>query len=189
MGLNGTFGSQCLAQGSAKKYQHIGRSSCQWDIQQFWLRLCLRVPLPVSTSSKNIQELEMSVRALREDENFAASRNPFSGLQCSLIFFTHFKTFLKSGFEGPTALVDSCSKMWLLICQSSNLSSLICIKALLLSPLLRFAFCPSGSWLKKPGRSRAPTALAAVGGPLESISWNHNRINRWLWINTYKYHF
>jgi len=53
----------------------------------------------------------------------------------------------------------------LLICQSSNLSSVIRIKALLLSPLLRFAFCPSGSWLKKPGRSWAPTALAAVGGP------------------------
>lgn len=125
--------------------------------------------------------LTSTVRALREDENFAASRNPCSGLQCSLIFFTHFKTFLKSGFEGPTALVDSCSKMWLLIRQSSNLSSLMCIKALLLSPLLRFAFCPSGSWLKKPGRSRAPTALAAVQADADIPQTNPQGVENRFW--------
>lgn len=54
------------------------------------------------------------------------------------------------------------------------------LAALLLSPLLRFAFCPSGSWLKKPGRSWAPTALAADADiPQTNPQGVENRFWQW----------
>lgn len=56
------------------------------------------------------------------------------------------------------------------------------LAALLLSPLLRLAFCPSGSWLKQPGRSWAPTALAATADadiPQTNPQGVENRFWQW----------
>lgn len=131
------------------------------------------MPLPVSTSSKNIQELEMLVRALREDENFAASRTPCSGLQCSLMFFTHFKTFLKSGFEGPTVLVDSCRKMWLLnVIDMSIIQFIKCDSHQGPTSLAAFALCllPIGILVEEAWPLVGANGLGCGRGP-EKLRW------------------